>query len=76
VDGAGARDGLEGADLNTGMRLAWLGVDCTGRTRFSLMAGLSAPTISFWAAAVRSGRPPMERYSWLRVGSLWMASSA
>lgn len=33
------------------------------RTRFSRIAGLSAPTISFWAAEVNSARPPIERYS-------------
>ena len=46
------------------------------RTRFSRMAALSAPTISFCAAVVKSARPPMERYSWFRLGSLWMALSA
>lgn len=45
-------------------------------TRFSLMAGLSAPRMSFWAAVVRSDRPAMGRYSWLRLGSLRRMSSA
>lgn len=40
------------------------------------MAGLSAPRISFWAAAVNSVRPAMGRYSWLRLGSLRRISSA
>lgn len=47
-----------------------------GRTRFSLMAGLSAPMINFWAALVKSARPAMGRYSWLRFGSLRRISSA
>jgi hypothetical protein len=32
-------------------------------TRFSRIAGLSAPTMSFCAAEVKSANPPMERYS-------------
>jgi len=46
------------------------------RTRFSLSAGLSAPSTSFWEAVVNSGRPAMGRYSWLRSGSLRRRSSA
>lgn len=45
-------------------------------TRFSSMAGLSAPSMSFWAAEVNSARPDMGRYSWLRLGSLRRISSA
>lgn len=45
-------------------------------TRFSLMAGESAPRINFWAALVNSGRPAMGRYSWFRFGSLRRISSA
>ena len=32
-------------------------------TRFSLTAGLSAPSMSFCAAVVKSARPAMGRYS-------------
>ena len=45
-------------------------------TRFSLSAGLSEPRMSFCEALVKSARPAMGRYSWLRLGSLRMISSA
>lgn len=45
-------------------------------TRFSLSAGLSPPRISFCEADVKSARPAMGRYSWLRLGSLRSMSSA
>lgn len=45
-------------------------------TRFSLMAGLSPPRMSFCEADVNSARPEMGRYSWFRLGSLRMMSSA
>lgn len=40
------------------------------------MAGLSAPSINFCAAEVKSARPEMGRYSWLRLGSFRKISSA
>jgi hypothetical protein len=46
------------------------------RTLFSLMAVLSAPTISFWEALVNWARPAMGRYSLLASGSLKMMPSA
>lgn len=46
------------------------------RTRLSAMAGLSAPSISFCAAFVKCASPAMGAYSWLRLGSLRMMSSA
>ena len=45
-------------------------------TRFSEMAGESAPRMSFCEAEVKSARPAMGRYSWLRSGSEWRMSSA
>ena len=37
---------------------------CEGiHTRLSLIAGLFAPNINFWAAVVKSARPAMGRYS-------------
>jgi hypothetical protein len=45
-------------------------------TRFSEMAGESAPRISLCDADVKSARPAMGRYSWLRSGSEWRMSSA
>lgn len=45
-------------------------------TRFSAMAGESAPRMSFCEAAVKSARPAMGRYSWLRSGLEWRMSSA
>ena len=45
-------------------------------TRFSEMAGESAPRMSFCEADVKSARPAMGRYSWLRSGSEWRMSSA
>jgi hypothetical protein len=42
---------------------------CRATARFSLRAGESAPKISFCEAAVKSARPAMGRYSWLRLGS-------
>ena len=45
-------------------------------TRFSLMAGLSPPRMSFCEAEVNSARPEMGRYSWFRLGSFRMRSSA
>ena len=45
-------------------------------TRFSEMAGESAPKMSFCEADVKSARPAMGRYSWLRSGSEWRMSSA
>lgn len=41
------------------------------RTRFSLIAGDSAPRTSFCAADVKSGMPAMGRYSWLRLALAW-----
>ncbi len=49
--------------------------DEKGRTRFSLMAGLWAPSMSFWAADVNSAKPAMGRYSWLRLGSFCKIAS-
>ncbi len=45
-------------------------------TRFSVTTGESLPKTSFWEAEVKSGRPAMGRYSWLRLGSLRRSSSA
>jgi hypothetical protein len=45
-------------------------------TRFSEMAGESAPRMSFCEAEVKSARPAMGRYSWLSSGSEWRMSSA
>lgn len=78
MDGAGAGDGLEGADLfgtfsfGRGFKL----IRWRGHTRFSRMAALSSPKTSFWAAEVKSARPLIPRYSWLRLGSLRTCSSA
>lgn len=44
--------------------------------RFSLIAAESLPKTSFWEADVNSGRPAIGRYSWLRLGSFRMISSA
>ncbi len=46
------------------------------QTRLSLMAGLSAPSMSFWAADVKSAKPAIGRYSWLRLGSFCKIASA
>ena len=40
-------------------------------TRFSLIAGLSPPRMSFCDAEVNFARPAIGRYSWLRSGSEW-----
>lgn len=45
-------------------------------TRFSFRAGLSSPRMSFCEALVKSARPAIGRYSWLRFGSLRRISSA
>ena len=46
------------------------------RTLFSLMAGLSFPSMSLCAALVNSAKPAIGRYSWFRSGSLRRISSA
>lgn len=51
-------------------------VVCSAPTRFSAIAGLSVPRISFWEALVNSGRPAIGRYSWFRSGSFRSTSSA
>jgi hypothetical protein len=45
-------------------------------TRFSEMAGESAPRMSLCEADVKSARPAIGRYSWLSSGSEWRISSA
>ncbi len=45
-------------------------------TRFSLIAGLSPPRMSFCDAEVNWARPAIGRYSWLRSGSEWRMLSA
>ena len=75
MDGAGARDGLEACYLG----LAVSGsaeFQVMGRTRFSFIAGLLDPSMTFWAAEVKSTRPAIGRYSWFRVGSFRNISSA
>lgn len=50
--------------------------DDISRTRFSAIAGLSLPSMSFCEALVKSWRPAIGRYSWLSSGSLRRRSSA
>ena len=76
MNGTGARDGLEGDDLENWSAGFEFETEVEQLTLFSLMAGLSAPSMSFWAADVKSTRPAMGRYSWLRFGSCRNRSSA
>ena len=76
VDGAGAGDCLEGYCL-VEESVARQELRQEGfLTRFSLIAGLSAPKMSFCAAEVKSARPAIGRYSWFRSGSFRSNSSA
>ena len=76
VDGAGAGDGLEAYDLGRRLLVRCEYLHWWSFTLFSLIAGLSDPSISFCAAEVKSARPAMGRYSWLRFGSFRSISSA
>ena len=66
VDGTGAGNGLERyclEDREFRGRRESLGLGKDFFTRFSFIAGLSAPRRSFCAAEVNSARPAMGRYS-------------
>ena len=65
-----AGDGLHRCHLNFVRRPYKDGGKKRKLTRFSLIAGLSLPRISFAAAEVKPGSPAMGRYSWFSSGSL------
>lgn len=63
VDGAGAGDCLKACDLESMLSARRMGLYQPSSTLFSLTAGLSAPSMSFCAAEVKSTRPAMGKYS-------------
>lgn len=76
VNGSSTRDGLYGSNL---FKMSALGLPKCIRgwlTRFSLMAGLSTPNMSFAEAEVNVPKPAIGKYSWLRAGSVFTLFSA